>query len=184
MQSVIRSLHARWVFRRRAGFLAGLLADLIPGNAKVLDIGCGNGVIGHLITQISPAVSIRGVEIMSRPDCLIECAMFDGKTLPVDDSSVDVCMFVERSSPYTGSRELVEGGRQGNEELCVNQGSPVRKPARRRGIEIHGLGREPPSRCLSPVQLPKPKPLGSTFLILRSSHRSLEEQFAIVPISI
>jgi SAM-dependent methyltransferase len=95
VQSVIRFLHDRWVFRRRAGFLAHLLADLIPSNAKVLDIGCGNGVIGHLIQQDRPAVSVRGVEIMSRPDCLIDCAIFDGRTLPVDDSSVDVCMFVD-----------------------------------------------------------------------------------------
>jgi SAM-dependent methyltransferase len=75
--------------------LAGLLADLIPANAQVLDVGCGDGVIAHLITQIKPAVSIRGCEVMPRPDCAIECAGFDGKTLPADDSSVDVCLLAD-----------------------------------------------------------------------------------------
>lgn len=95
MYSVIRSLHNRWVHYGRARVLAGLLADLIPPSAKVLDVGCGDGVIAHLVKQIKPAVSIRGVEVMPRPHCLIECASYDGKKLPMDDSSVDVCMFVD-----------------------------------------------------------------------------------------
>jgi ubiquinone/menaquinone biosynthesis C-methylase UbiE len=108
MHSIIRSLHDRCVSQRRARVLAGLLADLIPTNAKVLDVGCGNGLIAHLITQIKPSVSIQGVEVMPRPECMIECASFDGKILPVVGSSVDVCLFADVLHHTLDPKELLK----------------------------------------------------------------------------
>jgi len=32
---------------------------------------------------------------MPRPSCLIKCAGFDGNTIPLADSSVDICLFVD-----------------------------------------------------------------------------------------
>jgi len=93
--SSVRFIHDRFVSRRRSRILAQLLAELIPSNATVLDVGCGNGEIAQLISQFRLGVSIRGAEIMPRSDCVIECMSFDGKTLPTDDSAVDVCMLVD-----------------------------------------------------------------------------------------
>lgn len=93
--SLMKQVHERWVFRRRARVLSTLLADLIPAGAVLLDVGCGNGMIANLVRQIKPTVSVQGLEVMPRPSCLIECAGFDGVTLPMPDDSVDVCMFVD-----------------------------------------------------------------------------------------
>ena len=93
--SATKALHERWVFERRARVLAALLAERIPEGASVLDVGCGNGVIAHLITELKPSVRFRGLEVTARPSCLIECDVFDGSKLPLADNSVDLCMFVD-----------------------------------------------------------------------------------------
>jgi SAM-dependent methyltransferase len=75
--------------------LAALLADLVPAGAAVLDVGCGDGTIGDLIKQMKPTALVRGLEVAPRPSCLIECAGFDGVSIPLSDASVDVCLFVD-----------------------------------------------------------------------------------------
>jgi SAM-dependent methyltransferase len=72
-----------------------MLAAQLPRNASVLDIGCGDGTVGSLIAQLRPDISIRGVEFLVRPECKMECTVFDGATLPFSDASFDVCMFVD-----------------------------------------------------------------------------------------
>lgn len=72
-----------------------MLAAQIPQRASVLDIGCGDGVIGSLIAQLRPDISIQGVEFLVRPECKIECRAFDGTSLPFTDGSFDVCLFVD-----------------------------------------------------------------------------------------
>src|SRR3979409_1261342 len=93
--SLLKRAHGRAVFSRRARVLAESLAKKIRPGALVLDIGCGDGTIATLITRQNPAVSIRGIEFALRPTCLIECAPFNGSTLPYPNASFDVCMFVD-----------------------------------------------------------------------------------------
>ena len=95
MYSAIRSLHDRFVLERRAEVLSRLLAGLLPSNAEVLDVGCGDGLIGHLIERNKPTLRVCGLEVMPRPSSHIECLSYDGKTIPMKDSSFDVCLFVD-----------------------------------------------------------------------------------------
>ncbi len=89
------SWHRAFVFQRRTRVLAEMLAAQIPAGASVLDIGCGDGTIGSLIAQLRPDISIQGVEFMVRPGCRIACRAFDGNSLPFQDGSFDVCLFVD-----------------------------------------------------------------------------------------
>jgi SAM-dependent methyltransferase len=93
--SVLKRAHRRAVFGRRVHVLAELLAAKIPSGASVLDIGCGDGTIASLITRQNPTISIRGIEFAPRPMCLIECAPFDGVTIPHPPASFDTCVFVD-----------------------------------------------------------------------------------------
>jgi len=95
MLSLIEFLHSRLVFGLRARVLSASLATHIPAGSKVLDVGCGNGIIAHLIQKINPTVSFQGLEVNLRPSCLIQCAAYDGATIPLSSSCVDVCMFVD-----------------------------------------------------------------------------------------
>src|SRR5229473_891246 len=87
--------HYAFVFKRRTRVLAEMLAKQIPQGASVLDIGCGDGTIGSLIAGVRPDISIQGVEFLVRPECKIECRVFDGAALPFPDASFDVCLFVD-----------------------------------------------------------------------------------------
>jgi ubiquinone/menaquinone biosynthesis C-methylase UbiE len=92
---VVQCVHERLVSRRRTRVLAGVLADLVPPGTALLDVGCGDGTIAYLIGQTTPTVSIQGLEVMPRRSCLIECRGFNGTTLPLPESSVDICLFVD-----------------------------------------------------------------------------------------
>jgi SAM-dependent methyltransferase len=93
--SLLKRAHGRAVFGRRVRVLSDFLAARIPSGASVLDVGCGDGAIASRITQKNPTVSVRGIEFAPRPTCLIECAPFDGVTIPHLSASFDVCMFVD-----------------------------------------------------------------------------------------
>jgi SAM-dependent methyltransferase len=93
--SLIKHAHGRAVVARRVRVLADSLAALIPPSASVLDIGCGDGTIASLIKSRLPGATIQGIEFAPRPNCLIECAPFDGTAIPFPSVSFDVCMFVD-----------------------------------------------------------------------------------------
>jgi ubiquinone/menaquinone biosynthesis C-methylase UbiE len=87
--------HRKYVFERRTRILAEMLSRLIPDNASVLDIGCGNGRISSLLLQQNTTLSIQGLEVLERPECRINYGLFDGKTIPYEESSFDMCMFID-----------------------------------------------------------------------------------------
>ena len=93
--SALKRAHGRAVFGRRVRVLAQCLAPKIPPGASVLDVGCGDGTIASLILHQDPTINIRGIEFAPRSTCLIECAPFDGITIPHPAASFDLCMFAD-----------------------------------------------------------------------------------------
>jgi len=88
-------LHGSLVFDRRTRVLAEHLAEILPPIARVLDVGCGDGTIGRLVGALRPDIAITGIDVMVRPTAHILVKQFDGKTIPYDDNSFDVVMFVD-----------------------------------------------------------------------------------------
>jgi len=109
---LVKQLHERLAFRRRTRVLAAILADLVPAGTNLLDVGCGDGTIAYLIGQTKPTVSIQGLEVMPRPSCLIECREFDGTTIPLPESAVDMCLFVDVLHHTDHSEELLREARR------------------------------------------------------------------------
>ena len=93
--SVVGKIHTHLVLNRRATVLAEHLAGLIPSRARVLDIGCGDGIIDHLIQQARPDVTIQGIDVLVRPNPRIPVESFDGCIIPHPDASFDTAMFVD-----------------------------------------------------------------------------------------
>lgn len=92
---LLAELHDALVFDRRTRVLSERLAALLPTNAKVLDVGCGNGLIDRLIAERRPDLTIMGVDLIVRPETHIPVTQFDGKRIPFDDDAFDVVMFVD-----------------------------------------------------------------------------------------
>jgi SAM-dependent methyltransferase len=105
-------LHDGYVVGRRVRVLADNLTGLIPPDASVLDIGCGDGVLGSVIATRRPDISLVGAEVLIRPHSRIPITTFDGLTLPFPDRAVDVTLLIDvvhhASDPY---RLLAEAAR-------------------------------------------------------------------------
>ncbi len=118
--SAARRLHSHLVFARRARVIASILAEQVPRNASILDIGCGNGMISSLIVSLRPDVKADGIETLVRPDCLIPVTAFDGRRIPLPDSSRDVCMLVDVLHHADDSGSLLrEASRASRRHLLV-----------------------------------------------------------------
>lgn len=95
LAGMIGALHENLVFNRRVRVLAGHFAALIPVKARILDVGCGDGLIDYLIQQQRPDVSIEGIDPLVRAKTHIPVRPFDGAKLPYPDASFDAVMFVD-----------------------------------------------------------------------------------------
>jgi SAM-dependent methyltransferase len=92
---LIESVHGGYVHKRRTRVLSDWCSRLIPFNSKVLDVGCGDGRLAHLIADKRPDISICGIDVRQRKDAAMLVEMFDGKSIPYGDGSFDIVMFVD-----------------------------------------------------------------------------------------
>jgi SAM-dependent methyltransferase len=89
------SLHQRLVAQRRVQVLAKHVASLIPAGARVLDVGCGDGILDCLVSEHRPDVSIQGIEVLVRPTTRVPVRKFDGFHIPYPDASFDAVMLID-----------------------------------------------------------------------------------------
>ena len=89
----IGTLHNKLLFNRRAEILAERFASLLPHNASVLDIGCGDGLVSSIVQAKRPDLTIRGVDVLPRRESHIPVEMFDGVQVPYPDGAFDVVLF-------------------------------------------------------------------------------------------
>jgi SAM-dependent methyltransferase len=95
VRSLVGKLHGRLIFNRRVQVLAEAICALLPPNASVLDVGCGDGTIASLCLQLRPDIRIEGIDVFVRPETKIPVRVFDGRVLPFEARSWDVVMFVD-----------------------------------------------------------------------------------------
>ena len=91
----IEQFHDRYVIRHRAWVLSHHLIRMLPPDARVLDVGCGDGLIASLISKERPDLKLLGVEVRVRERTAIPVELFDGERLPFDDASVDAAMLID-----------------------------------------------------------------------------------------
>ena len=92
---LLDAVHERLVAGRRVAVLAERLARIMPSGARVLDVGCGDGRLAHLLLTRRPDLEVRGIDLFVRPRTWIDVATFDGHTIPFGRGEFDVVMFVD-----------------------------------------------------------------------------------------
>jgi ubiquinone/menaquinone biosynthesis C-methylase UbiE len=93
--NVLDTIHGQYVSTRRVRVLCDHLTPLFPPGNHILDVGCGDGLLARRIADRRPDVTIRGIDVLVRADTAIPVEPFDGKTIPLDDASVDTVLFVD-----------------------------------------------------------------------------------------
>jgi SAM-dependent methyltransferase len=94
-KKVLNAAHGKLVFARRVRVLAAHLANELPRNAHMLDVGTGDGSIAALIKLLRPDVHVEGIDVSVRAEAKIPVGVFDGRKLPFPDRSFDVVTFVD-----------------------------------------------------------------------------------------
>jgi SAM-dependent methyltransferase len=93
--SMIGAIHGGYVHTRRVAVLRQRMAALLPQGAKVLDVGCGDGLLARLIQDQRPDLEIRGIDVLVRGETHVPVEAFDGQRIPCADGSYDAVMFVD-----------------------------------------------------------------------------------------
>ncbi len=92
---ILDTLHERLVRERRVALLSRELAAQLPENARVLDVGCGDGQIAARIGALRPDLEIHGIDVLVRGDVQIPVTPFDGSRIPHPDASFDAITMVD-----------------------------------------------------------------------------------------
>jgi SAM-dependent methyltransferase len=91
----LERIHDAYIYRRRVHVLSGHLSPLIPKDASVLDVGCGDGQVASLIMERRPDVTLVGIDRLVRPRSRIPVTWFDGQVIPCEDTAFHVVMLVD-----------------------------------------------------------------------------------------
>jgi SAM-dependent methyltransferase len=95
VKSLIGKVHGDLIFGRRVTVLAEAICAMLPKEASVVDVGCGDGTIASLCQAKRPDIGIEGIDVFVRPHTKVPVQGFDGETLPFESKSRDVVTFVD-----------------------------------------------------------------------------------------
>ena len=93
--SCIERLHGQYIYTRRVRVLCDHFVGLIPRHSCLLDVGCGDGLLGRLIMERLPGVELKGLDTLVRRQTHIPVEGFDGQVIPYQDDSFDLAMLVD-----------------------------------------------------------------------------------------
>lgn len=141
--------HDRHHHQRRLWVLGRHLNQLLPPRARVLDVGCGDGLLTRFVADLRPDLELRGVDVFVRGATFVPVDGFDGEQLPYADASFDAVMFVDVLHHAADPAALLrEGARVSRQWLVLKDhsadgllahatlGFMDRVSNRRHGIEI------------------------------------------------
>jgi len=119
-KDVLNATHGKLVFGRRVRVLSDILATTLPKDAKVLDVGTGDGSIAANIMKQRVDLAIEGVDVFKRPTTQIPVTVFDGHLLPFGDGSFDCVLFVDVLHHTDDASVLVrEAARVANNSVVI-----------------------------------------------------------------
>ena len=93
--NTLEVIHERHVKGRRVQVLAEMLAQMLPDEGLILDIGSGDGALDAELMRRKPGLKIDGIDTLVRPGTAIPTRAFDGSHIEVPDRTYDWCLFVD-----------------------------------------------------------------------------------------
>jgi SAM-dependent methyltransferase len=116
----IDTLHESLVHRRRIRVLAESAARLLPPNLRILDVGCGDGLLAATLSMLRPDLRMEGAEVLPRAQCRISVVAFDGRRLPFADGAFGACLLIDVLHHTEQPTELLrEAARVGSGQVLL-----------------------------------------------------------------
>lgn len=88
--SLMARAHRKLAYEPRIRTLVELIAPRIESSDRLLDVGCGNGVLAASLAQRVPGLHTEGIETHPRGGEPIAVRAYDGKKFPFPDDHFDV----------------------------------------------------------------------------------------------
>jgi SAM-dependent methyltransferase len=88
-------LHGRTIHARRVRVLAERVVPWLPLQARVLDVGAGDGSLAARIAALRPDLRLHCVDVQVRPGTALPVERFDGAKLPFHDGAFDAVLIVD-----------------------------------------------------------------------------------------
>jgi SAM-dependent methyltransferase len=93
--ALLDRVHGNLVHGRRVRVLAEWLTRLLPQNARVLDVGCGDGLLARIVGDARPDLTLEGIDVLVRGQTHVPVRAFDGRHIDSPDGAYDAVMFVD-----------------------------------------------------------------------------------------
>jgi SAM-dependent methyltransferase len=91
--NLVERVHDAYGGARRMRALCDHVVEMIPANATLLDVGCGDGLLAERIEMLREDVVVRGVDVLVRPGAKIPVQQYNGLSIPYPDGSFDCVLF-------------------------------------------------------------------------------------------
>lgn len=91
----VERVHESYVSIRRVRVLVDHLTRIMPPDASVLDVGCGDGQLARALAERRPDLRFEGIDVLVRETAVIPVREFDGLHIPFPDDAYDVVLFVD-----------------------------------------------------------------------------------------
>ena len=91
--SAVGVVHEKLISGRRVEVLTNWFAQLLPPGSRILDVGCGDGLLSAILQTKRADLSIRGIDVLPRTHSHIPVDLFDGTRIPFPDASFNVVLF-------------------------------------------------------------------------------------------
>lgn len=92
---MLDAFHQRHIYQHRVRHLVEAVAARLPQAARVLDVGCGDGLIASLVAAQRDDITIEGIDVLQRAQTHIPVTAFDGSRIPFDEGRFDTVMCVD-----------------------------------------------------------------------------------------
>ncbi|UCG68767.1 MAG: class I SAM-dependent methyltransferase [Thermoplasmata archaeon] len=91
---ILRNIYDRFLYPIRNKYLADYLSKFVSNGDSLLDIGCAEGTIPHLMTK-KKKIKVKGVDVYFKSEPVIPFIHYDGYTLPFEDKEFNYTMAVD-----------------------------------------------------------------------------------------